>query len=222
MDRGNARIRGALVATCLAGIPASAVAQVGAELQFSTGISPVHRIAGSSPNAVAIGLAAFAVVGSFQAGPVATFSQATEGSIQDDSLYLGLAAGYTRGVAEQWRIAALAEGGLHRIFDLWDRRLDSYDSVMLRNRVNLPYAGARLGIRLDKPLQRSWMTMGSRLTSFGVDIFARTDLRRGTATVDYAGWRSNGWWWVTETRGVATDRVGGWTAGVALTMSSSW
>jgi hypothetical protein len=122
----------------------------------------------------------------------------------------------------QWRIAALAEGGLHQIFSLLDRGLDSYDSVMLRNQVNLPYAGARLGIRLDAPLQRTWMTLGSRLASCGVDIFARTDLRRGTATVDYASWRSNGWWWVTDTRGVATYRVGGWTVGAALTLSTIW
>ncbi len=205
------------VAACVA--PSGAVAQPRAEAQLSVGFAPVHRSAGDAPNALVGGLAVFVTVGPLKGGPVITLAEALEGRVRDESFYAGFALGHTREFASGWQVAVLSEGGIHDVFTLTDRDLDSFDSVSMRDDVILPYAGLRAGVTFERAFERSWTGLWSKATSAGIGVFVRRDLRRGTATLDYAEW---GYWWGPDLRGTATYEVGGWTAGVTLTLSTRW
>jgi hypothetical protein len=193
----------------------------GAELQVSGGFAPAHAVVRDSRLPFVLGLAGLASLGPLLAGPVGTVSVAQDGTVQDQSLYVGLGAGYALRFAGRWRASALAEGGVHVVYALQDRALEAaYPAVSLARDVRLPYAGLRFGIDLEDHRERSWRDLWTWAGRYGLALFVRRDLRSGTARLDYSDARIIAL--PPVVRGSSTYAVGGWTAGVVLAAAAAW
>jgi hypothetical protein len=208
-----------LVGTCLLA-PWSAGAQVGAELCLSAGLAAAHRVAAGSGAASGAmgGLAGYLTWRGLKAGPVVTMVEG-DGRVADSSLYLGAAAGFTTRLSGAWRLTALAEGGSHRLFALREHRYArSFSSMSLREDVVLPYAGVRGGITFEQRYERAWPNLWATSASWGVHVFARRDLRDGTAVVEYWDWSL----FYPAPRTRISYAIGGWSVGFTIELSAGW
>lgn len=213
-----------IVAACLLGTcllaPWRAGAQVGVELALSAGFAAAHRVAsgaGAASGAMG-GLAGYLTWRGLQVGPVVTLVEG-DGGVADTSVYLGAAAGYTRRLSGAWRLTGLAEGGAHRLFVLTEHRYArAFDSTSLREDVVLPYAGVRCGITFEQRYERAGSSLWATTASWGIHLFARRDLRDGTAVVEYWDWSL----FHEGPRTRITYAIGGWSAGLALELSAGW
>jgi hypothetical protein len=197
--------------------PCRAVPATDVELRISAGWEPLHRVvADESAAGPLLGLALLARAGPLLAGPAVAVMTAS-GAAGDQSLYAGFAAGYALDVREGWRVAVLAEGGLHaaELFPEGSRL------VVRSGSASLPYAGLRAELTWAGEHPRRFADLWSRFTTFGLSAFARRDLRTATSTVEYYG-ASCLLCGPAPLLGTVPHVIGGWSAGVTFDTGVRW